>query len=194
VNHDHTSNAIDASLAAARVIEKNGYPYLIHPLTDGVPRCPPELLAAWTGWAQAQPEATDATLLLAPEAMALPLAAVLGQALHLPYVVVRKRSYALPGERVAFAETGYGGATLHLNDVDADDRVLLVDDVLSTGGTTGALLHLLRERGVQVTGVVVFLDKGDVAARLAERFEVPVRAMRRIRIEGGKVRVVDSAP
>ncbi|HEX9710498.1 MAG TPA: adenine phosphoribosyltransferase, partial [Candidatus Thermoplasmatota archaeon] len=66
---------MDESLAKATVMDRNGYPYLVHPLTDGVPRCPPELLAAWVEWAAAQAEAQDATLLLAPEAMGLPLVA-----------------------------------------------------------------------------------------------------------------------
>jgi len=172
---------------------RDGYPYIVHPLMDGVPRVDPRLLEAWTDWAEATGLARDATLLVAPEAMALPLAAALALRTRVPYVVVRKRAYDLPGEETAVARTGYGGATLHLNDVAADDRVLVVDDVLSTGGTLGSVLEAIRRRGAGVLGALVFLDKGDAAAALRERFAVPVQAMRRVAVDGGRVRVVPSA-
>lgn len=182
--------ALDASLEQATVLDRGGYPYLVHPLLDGVPRCPPELLEAWVAWAQRQPAARGATLLLAPEAMALPLAAPLTLALGLPYAVARKRRYGLPGERVAHAATGYGEAALHVNGVAAGDRVLVVDNVLSTGGTLDALLEALAGIGATASGAVVALDKGSARERLQERHGVPIHAMRTIRVEAGKVRIV----
>ncbi|MEA3203879.1 MAG: adenine phosphoribosyltransferase [Thermoplasmata archaeon] len=181
--------ALDASLERALVLDRNGYPYLVHPLLDGVPRCPPELVQAWVAWARRQPPAKEATLLLAPEAMGLPLVAPLAVALGLPYVVVRKRKYGLPGEQVAYAETGYGEAALHVNGVERGDKVLVVDNVMSTGGTLGALLATLEAIGAQVVGVLVALDKGAARARLEERHGVGIHAMRTIRVEAGKVRI-----
>jgi adenine phosphoribosyltransferase len=185
--------ALDASLESALVVDRKGYPYLVHPLLDGVPRCPPELLATWVKWARKQPPCKEATLLLAPEAMGLPLVAPLAMALSLPFVVVRKRKYGLPGELVAYAETGYGDAALHINDVTAADRVLVIDNVLSTGGTLGSLLNTLVGTGCTVVGALVALDKGRWRAALEERHGVPIEAMRTIRVESGKVRIVARA-
>jgi adenine phosphoribosyltransferase len=184
---------VDRSLETAQVMDRKGYPYLVHPLIDGVPRVDPALLKAWVDWAMAQKDLVGkATVLLAPEAMGLPLAAPLSLATGLPYLVVRKRKYGLPGEEVAYCETGYGENCLHVNDVKAGDKVLLVDDVLSTGGTLGGLLATLANKeGVETVGAVVFLDKGRVRAVLEERHGVPVRVMRTIAIEDGKVRVID---
>jgi adenine phosphoribosyltransferase len=181
--------ALDGSLEDALVMDRNGYPYLVHPLLDGVPRCPPSLLKAWVAWARRQPPAKRATLLLAPEAMGLPLVAPLALALGLPYVVVRKRKYGLPGEQVAYAETGYGEAALHVNGVERGDRVLVVDNVMSTGGTLDALLATLEATGAQAVGVLLALDKGAARARLEERHGVPIHALRTIRVESGKVRI-----
>ena len=186
-----TADAIvDRSLEEAQVMDRKGYPYLVHPLIDGLPRVAPELLQAWVDWAAAQDLVRKANLLVAPEAMGLPLAAPLSLATGLPYVVVRKRKYDLPGEQVAYCETGYGENCLHLNGVGPDDQVLLVDDVLSTGGTMGALLATLEGMSVPVVGALVFLDKGRVRAVLEERHDVPIRAMRTITVEGGKVRIL----
>ncbi len=181
---------VDASLEDAPVVDREGYAYVIHPLTDGVPRCDPAILRAWVDWAKAEIDRLDLapTVLLAPEAMALPLAAALALDLDLPYLIVRKRPYGLPGERVVGARTGYSTNRLHLNDIAADDRVLLLDDVLSTGGTIDAILAALHEYAT-VEGVLVFLDKGLRRYELAARHGTPVVAMRTIDVSGGRVKV-----
>ncbi|MHB1261477.1 MAG: adenine phosphoribosyltransferase [Thermoplasmatota archaeon] len=187
-----SGDVVDRSLREAQVMDRNGYPYLIHPLMDGVPRVEPALLQAWTDWAAGQQDLLgETTLLLAPEAMGLPLVASLSLATGLPYVVVRKRKYGLPGEAVAHGRTGYGESGLHINDVGPQDRVLIVDDVLSTGGTLDALLATLKGLGATVVGVLVFIDKGTARAGLEKRHGVPIRAMRAIRIEGGRVHIVE---
>ena len=185
-----TVDIVDASLRSAQVMDRKGYPYLIHPLIDGVPRVDPKLLKAWVDWAAAQDLVREATLLVAPEAMGLPLAAPLSLATGIPYVVVRKRKYDLPGEQVAYCETGYGEACLHLNGVGPGDKALVVDDVLSTGGTLSALLTTLASMDVEAVGALVFLDKGRVRAVLEDRHDVPIRVMRTIRLENGKVNIV----
>lgn len=186
-----TRDAVDRSLLEADLMDRNGYAYLIHPLMDGVPRVEPALLQAWIDWAAAQTDLlAKATVLLAPEAMGLPLVAPLSLAAGLPYLVVRKRKYDLPGEEVAYCETGYGEACLHLNDVGPGDKVVLVDDVISTGGTMSALLATLQSMKVQVVGALVFLDKGNARAALEERTGVPIRAMRTIAIEGRTIRIL----
>lgn len=173
-------------------MDRNGYSYLIHPLMDGVPRVEPALLQAWVDWAVAQKALWGkATLILAPEAMGLPLAAPLSLAAGIPYIVVRKRKYDLPGETRAQGKTGYGESGFFVNDVRPDDKVLIVDDVLSTGGTLDALLAALTTIGANVVGALVFIDKGTARADLERKHGVPVRAMRTISVEGGKVHIVE---
>lgn len=184
--------AVDRSLEEAKVMDRKGYPYLIHPLIDGIPRVDPVLLKAWVDWASGQTDLIDeATVIMAPEAMGLPLAAPLSLATGLPYVVVRKRKYELPGEEVAYCETGYGEACLHVNAVTPSDKVLIVDDVLSTGGTLSALIATLDGMKVPLVGALVFLDKGRVRTMLEGRTNLPIRAMRTIAIADGRVRILD---
>jgi adenine phosphoribosyltransferase len=186
------ADAIDRSLESAQVMDRKGYPYLIHPLIDGVPRVEPALLKAWIDWAVSHKDLlSQATVLLAPEAMGLPLVAPLSLATGLPYVVVRKRKYDLPGELVAFCETGYGDNCLHVNDIAKGDKVLVVDDVVSTGGTLNAVLATITATGATTVGALVFLDKGRMRAVLEQRHGVPIRVMRSIKVEDGKVRILD---
>lgn len=182
---------IDESLRDAMVLDRGGYPYLVHPLTDGVPRCDPALLREWTQWARTSPVLEGADLLLAPEAMALPLAVALSLEVDLPVLTVRKRRYDLPGETVAYCETGYGESCLHINDVRPGDRMVVVDDVLSTGGTLDALLGTLGEMDATVLGALVFLDKGGVRGTLEDRHNIPIHVMRTVRVEAGIVTTVE---
>jgi adenine phosphoribosyltransferase len=187
---DRADAAIDTSLLEAEVMDRSGYPYLIHPLIDGVPRCEPLLMKAFVDWALRQDVVSKATLIVAPEAMGFPLASLLSVATGLPYVAIRKRRYDLPGEEVAYCETGYGENCLHINDAWPDDRVLVVDDVLSTGATLDGILTTFDSMGVPVVGAVVFLDKGNMRSNLARRHKVPIRAMRTIKIEDDRVKIV----
>ena len=94
------------------------------------------------------------------EARGFILAAPVALALGVGFVPVRK-SGKLP--RATYAESyalEYGEATLevHQDGLTAGDRVLLVDDVLATGGTVAATRRLLEHSGAVAHGVAVLMD------------------------------------
>jgi adenine phosphoribosyltransferase len=177
----------DDVLSAAEVTDRHGYPYIVHPLMDGVPRVRPELLRQWLTWAFQQSPIRQANLILAPEAMALPLAAPLSLETGLPYVVARKRVYDRPGEKALASKTGYGMSTLYVNDVGPGDLVLVIDDVLSTGSTLDGILAAIKSCGATPVGALVFLDKGEMRARLEAKHKVPIVAMRSVKVEKGQM-------
>jgi adenine phosphoribosyltransferase len=84
----------------------------------------------------------------------------------LPWKTVR-REYEL--------EYGTDAMEMHADAVTSADRVLVVDDVLATGGTAAAAVDLVRSVGATVVGVVVLLELTFLAGR--ERLDVPVRAV-----------------
>ncbi|GAA3241609.1 hypothetical protein GCM10020256_64740 [Streptomyces thermocoprophilus] len=47
---------------------------------------------------------------------------------------------------------------MHAEDLCGDDRVLVVDDVLATGGTAEASLQLIHRAGARVAGVAVLME------------------------------------
>jgi adenine phosphoribosyltransferase len=67
----------------------------------------------------------------------------------LPYEVKRK-DYDL--------EYGTDALEIHADAVGPDDRVLLVDDVIATGGTASAAISLLKGLGSEVVGFSVFIE------------------------------------
>lgn len=177
---ERNTDAIDKSLEQVTYKDRDGYPYIIHPLMDGVPRVDPEMLREFVGWARKQDLLGKATVLLAPEAMGIPLAVALSLDTGLPYVVARKREYEMDGEMVAYCETGYGTNCVYVNDIKDTDRVVIVDDVISTGGTLTALINTVKSMGARVDGVLCPITKGDGADKVRHATDVPVATMRRI--------------
>lgn len=94
------------------------------------------------------------------EARGFILAAPVALALGAGFVPVRKAG-KLPREVHAVSyDLEYGSATLelHRDAVAPGDRVLLVDDVLATGGTARATADLVEACGASVVGVAVLMD------------------------------------
>jgi len=95
--------------------------------------------------------------------LAAPVACVLGAG----FVPVRKQG-KLPAQTYAESyELEYGVATLevHTDAFHPTDQVLIVDDVLATGGTAAATAELIRRSGASVVGIVVLLELGFLGGR-----------------------------
>jgi len=154
------------SLMTCPIVKKGDYNYFIHPLTDGIPAIEPALLqAAAEGLVRVMDlknTDTEVDWILGCEAMGIPIGTAVSYATGIPLIVVRKRQYGLPGETVVSQTTGYSKGDLYLNGVKAGDKVVIVDDVISTGGTTRALLDALEEIGAEVIDVGFVFSKGPV--------------------------------
>ena len=157
---------LSASLESAPIVWKDGYPYFVHPVTDGVPRLEGEVLSAIVHLIGERVDWDGVDLILGIEAMGLPLTAPLSVQHDRPLVVARKRAYGLEGEVVVDQSTGYSKGAMYLNDVRPGERVLIVDDVLSTGGTLRAVIDGIRRCGAEVAQVVIVVEKGPGMADL----------------------------
>ncbi|GAA1666178.1 MULTISPECIES: adenine phosphoribosyltransferase [Streptomyces] len=98
------------------------------------------------------------------------------------FVPVRKAG-KLPGATLGQAyELEYGTAEIeiHADALEPGDRVLVIDDVLATGGTAEASLRLIRRAGAQIAGVAVLLELGFLDGRgrlLAALDSAPLEAL-----------------
>jgi adenine phosphoribosyltransferase len=96
------------------------------------------------------------------------------------FVPIRKKG-KLPHKRVSIAyslEYGLDEIEMHENAVEKADRVIVVDDLIVTGGTAEGAVKLLRQLGAQVLACCFIIDLPDLggAAKLRQ-LDVPVRTL-----------------
>ena len=180
------------SLRGSPIIWKGDYPYFIHPISDGIPRMDAKVLRATRDLIVESVDWSKVDLIVTVEAMGLPLLAAVGDATGKPTVVIRKRSYGMDGKTKVDVATGYSQSTVYINDINPGERILIVDDVISTGGTLEPLLETLENMGVILQDIVIAIEKGEGRKRLnREKPTWPIRTLARIDIIDGKVEIVD---
>ena len=83
------------------------------------------------------------------------------------FVLIRKAG-KLPRETVSVSyELEYGSAVIemHKDSIRPGQRVLIVDDLIATGGTTEAMGKLIEKLGGQVVGIVVLMELAGLKGR-----------------------------
>ena len=87
--------------------------------------------------------------------------------LHKPFVPVRKKG-KLPCETVSKSyDLEYGSATIemHKDSIKPGQKVVLVDDLIATGGTIEAAIQLIEELGGEVVKVVFLMELAGLKGR-----------------------------
>jgi adenine phosphoribosyltransferase len=115
------------------------------------------------------------------EARGFILAAPVALALGVGFVPVRKPGKLPWHTRAVAYELEYGEETLemHTDGVAPGERVLLVDDVLATGGTARATVELVRQAGADVRGIAVLLELTFLSGR-QQLDGIPLSALRSV--------------
>ena len=116
----------------------------------------------------------------------LVIAIPMAKYLQVPLVYARKQRSVVMADTF---DAGYNSKTIgqdrqllvSKDHIDEDDRVLIVDDFLSSGSSQEALLRIVAEAGATAVGVGVVLEKEYEAGRVSlSGYEVPVESVVRI--------------
>lgn len=92
------------------------------------------------------------------------IAAPVAYALSAGFVPVRKQG-KLSAETIGCdyqLEYGYDKVEIHVDAIDKGDRVLLIDDLIATGGTMEAAIKLVQEAGGEVIECCFVIDLPDI--------------------------------
>jgi adenine phosphoribosyltransferase len=114
------------------------------------------------GWAERSPD-----LVAAIEARGFIPGAAIAVKLNAGFVPIRKVG-KLPWNTIGEAyqlEYGTDQLQIHSDAVEPGQKVLIVDDVLATGGTAAAAVRLIRKLGGEVIGVQVLIELEDLGGR-----------------------------
>ena len=168
------------------VTKRGDYDYFINPIADGIPLVTKELMDEIAANAEEMID-VDFDYVLAPEALAIPMATAFTMRTGKPFMVIRKRRYGIPDEIAVEKSTGYEkSVSAYINFVKPGDKVVLFDDVVSTGGTMEAIADALREHCVKVVMAVVVLNKSKDLPALSERLGFLVKAMLDVSVKDGR--------
>lgn len=176
---------LEKSLSESPVVEFGDYPYFVNPVSDGVPYMDPELLEEVVDGIIEVSE-LDCDLILAPEAMGIPLAVGVSLRTGIPYSIIRKRRYGLPGEISLDHSTGYSRSPMYINGLIEDNRVMILDDVVSTGGTARSIIVALKASGITVTEICAVFNKSPDIHALSMDLGVPIRHLVTVEMRDGK--------
>lgn len=113
----------------------------------------------------AAPDEVD--VVVGMEARGFIFGAPVALALGVGFVPVRKPSKLPRATLTARCDLEYGTETLavHEDAITRGARVLIVDDVLATGGTIAATADLVRRLGAELVGVTVVMELGFLSGR-----------------------------
>jgi 5'-methylthioadenosine phosphorylase len=98
------------------------------------------------------------------EARGFIFGAALAKDLGLPFVLIRKKG-KLPGEVVSQEyelEYGTDKIEMHIDSISAGEKVLLIDDLLATGGTAKASCQLIEKVGGKIVNIAFVIDLPDL--------------------------------
>ncbi len=103
-----------------------------------------------------------ATKILAAEARGFLFGAPLAYKMNLGFIPVRKPG-KLPYKTSSVTydlEYGTDSLQMHVDAVKPGDRILIIDDLLATGGTTGGMIKLVKDAGGDIAGIGFLIELG----------------------------------
>ena len=116
-------------------------------------------------------------LLVGIESRGFLVAAPLAYALGSGFAMVRKKG-KLPGKIVRYTyDLEYGSDTIEMQEdaISPGQRVIVLDDLIATGGTMQATIELVRQRGGTVAGAACIIELAFLEGR--RRLNVPLTSM-----------------
>lgn len=112
-------------------------------------------------------QGTGAEVIAGPEARGFVVGAPVALALGVGFVPIRK-SGKLPGKTIEASyalEYGQDKLAIHEDAITPGQRVLIVDDLLATGGTIATTINLIRQLGGEVVGAAFLIELSYLSGR-----------------------------
>jgi len=169
------------------------FQFILNPLTEQIPATSPELLREAAARVLAIANLDGVNKLVGEEDRGAILVAAVSLQSNLPLALARWNPSGVPGQiAVAFAME-YTQGTLYLNGVEPGDQVLIVDDLISTGGTLIALIRAVQQAGAKIRDVICVAEKIEYGgvARVRAETGIAVKTLVKFSVAGERSRVVN---
>ena len=176
------------------LIQLGKYKFLVNPLTEQIPATSAELLQAATDWIVAEGDFNQATKIAGEEDKGAILVASTSLATSLPFGLARWYPSGLEGQVSVDFEMEYASGQLFLNGIEGDDRVIIVDDMISTGGTLLALIKAVQLAKGKIVDIVCVAEKLEYEGveRVANETGFQVKTLLKISVSGNRSKVIQA--
>src|SRR3990167_4521984 len=177
----------------AKVVKTGKHFTTINEFSDQIPALRPQVL-----WEAAREVIKvgnfNVDKIITEEDKGAPLATLVSVITGLPLAMARWYSYSLGvhNEIKVNMESEYFKGTLYLNGLLPGEKITIVDDTLSTGGTLISLISAIRQAGAIVTDVICVIEKvgNEGARRVYEATDIQVKSILKIVVNESYVEVL----
>ncbi len=157
------------------LVELNGYKFVVNPLTEQIPYTKAKLLRQACRALVAQVDRGRTTKLVSEEDKGAIFLAGVSLITGLPFGMARWQPNGLSDQIRQSFKMEYHGGFLYLSGVEKNDRVTIIEDLISTGGTLISLIKMVKQAGAEIVDVVCLAEK------------VNYKGVRRVKAETGCV-------
>jgi adenine/guanine phosphoribosyltransferase-like PRPP-binding protein len=169
------------------------YRFLVNPLTEQIPATSSELLRETTKWLVAEGDFAAANKIAGEEDKGAILVAATSLATGLPFGMARWYPAGLEGQVAVDFRMEYTTGRLFLNGVEPGDKVIIVDDMISSGGTLLAMIKAIGLAKAEIVDIVCVAEKVDYggAVRVLTETGYRVKTLVKVSVEGTVSRVLN---
>ena len=174
------------------MFEIDGFKFVLNSLTEQVPATSSELLQLAAEWISDEITYDCDKLLTEEDKGAILLAAVSLQT-GIPFGMARWVPNTLADQVSTIFSCEYvKGGTLYLSGIEKNDRVIIIEDTISTGGTLIGIIKTLNKVGAQIVDTIVLIEKIEYGGikRVKKETGVDVRSLIKISVKGEKSKVI----
>lgn len=174
------------------LVPVQGKMFVVNSLTEQIPATRPDVLARA---AEAVIEIGDfgrSTKIVGEEEKGAILVAAVSLKSGLPFGMARWYPNGLDGQITVAFDCEYHSGNLFLNGVERGDKVIIVDDMLSTGGTLVGLIRAVEAAGATIVDIVCLAEKIEYggAERVERETGYAVKSVVKLALSGERSSVV----
>ncbi|MFH1822018.1 MAG: hypoxanthine/guanine phosphoribosyltransferase [Methanobacteriota archaeon] len=184
------------ALEKAIVVRMGKYEYFVNPIQGVAPPLKPNLLREIAGRI-VDIAKFNVDRIVTIEAMGIHVSALVSSMTNIPIIITRKKKFNLPGEVEVLVKKSYRKIAgkekpqkFYINSVKKGDRVIVIDDVMSTGGTVTGVVKGLLKAGVVVKDIIIVMNRGQGPERVKEETGLKVKTLADIEVKDGKVQIL----
>lgn len=163
---------------------KSTYPYVILPFDSRINKRFMKAVIEGMKW-MLKDEIKKATVIVLAEAKGF-LLTPLVEATGLDIALVRKRNYRTPAQIVIEQKKAYkekaGKSLMYCVGLKKGDKPLIIDDIVSSGGTSISIIKALEKHGFDIVGVCSVYERGDGVENVKKETGYDVKALTRFEV------------